>query len=85
MTKTVLKIEGMMCGMCEAHVNDAVRRGFEVKKVRSSHKSGTCEIISAAPLDKEKLYAAVEETGYHVLGVTEEPYTSGFSCLFSHQ
>ena len=85
MTKTILKIDGMMCGMCEAHVNDAVRRGFDVKKVRSSHKSGCCEIISSAPLDKEKLYAAVEETGYHVLGVTEEPYTSGFSRLFSHQ
>ena len=24
MTKTILKIDGMMCGMCEAHVNDAI-------------------------------------------------------------
>ena len=28
MTKTVLKIDGMMCGMCEAHVNDAIRNAF---------------------------------------------------------
>ena len=38
MTKTVLKIDGMMCGMCESHVNDAIRKAFPVKKVTSSHK-----------------------------------------------
>ena len=26
MVKTVLKIDGMMCGMCEAHMNDLIRR-----------------------------------------------------------
>lgn len=30
MTKTVLSIEGMACGMCEAHVNDAIRANFSV-------------------------------------------------------
>ena len=37
MTKTILSIEGMQCGMCEAHVNDAIRNNFAVKKVTSSH------------------------------------------------
>ena len=32
MTKTVLKIDGMMCGMCEAHVNDAIRNAFAVRE-----------------------------------------------------
>ena len=41
MFKTTMKVEGMMCGMCEAHVNDAVRREFpKVKKVTSSHGKG---------------------------------------------
>ena len=31
MIKTILKIDGMMCGMCEAHMNDAVRNAFKVK------------------------------------------------------
>lgn len=31
MIKTVLKIDGMACGMCEAHVNDAIRKAFTVK------------------------------------------------------
>ena len=33
MVKTVLKIDGMMCGMCEAHMNDLIRKNFKVKKV----------------------------------------------------
>lgn len=32
MIKTTLRIGGMMCGMCEAHVNDAIRARFNVKK-----------------------------------------------------
>ncbi len=30
MTKITVKVDGMMCGMCESHVNDA---GYEVKAV----------------------------------------------------
>ena len=37
MIKTTVKVDGMMCGMCESHVNDAVRKAFQVKKVTSSH------------------------------------------------
>ena len=29
MTKTTLKIDGMMCGHCEAHVNDAIRNAYK--------------------------------------------------------
>ena len=33
MIETIVKVEGMMCGMCESHVNEAVRKAFpEVKK-----------------------------------------------------
>ena len=28
MTKTTVKVDGMMCGMCEAHMNDLVRKNF---------------------------------------------------------
>ena len=37
MLKITLGVDGMMCGMCESHVNDAVRKAFPVKKVTSSH------------------------------------------------
>lgn len=38
MIKTTVGIEGMSCGMCEAHINDVVRREFKVKSVKSSVK-----------------------------------------------
>ena len=63
MTKTTLKIDGMMCGMCESHVNDAIRQAFKVKKVNSSHSKGECEIISEEPLDEAKLQEVMEPTG----------------------
>ena len=40
MYQTTVGVDGMMCGMCEAHVNDAVRKAFPVKKVTSSHGRG---------------------------------------------
>ena len=73
MTKTTLKIDGMMCGMCESHVNDCIRSRFNVKKVTSSHSRGETVIISESPLDSEKLKTAITETGYKVLDVKNEP------------
>ena len=37
MEQIIAKIDGMMCGMCESHMNDMVRNNFKVKKVTSSH------------------------------------------------
>ena len=31
MYQTTLKIDGMMCGMCESHINDAIRNAFAVE------------------------------------------------------
>ncbi len=82
MVKTVLEIEGMACGMCEAHVNDAVRKVFPVKKVTSSHAKGRMEILSEQPLEEEKLKVAIEATGYQVTGISSEPYEKkGFSLF----
>ena len=74
MIRTVLEIDGMMCGMCEAHVNDAVRREFKVKKVTSSHKKGITEIISEQAPDKERLTAIITELGYKLNGISDEEY-----------
>ena len=51
MVKTTLKIDGMMCSMCEAHMNDLVRQNCSVKKVTSSAKNGETVVISEEPLD----------------------------------
>ena len=62
MIETIVKVDGMMCGMCESHVNEAVRKAFpEVKRVSSS-------------LDEQKLRDAINATGYEVKGVSSAPY-----------
>lgn len=74
MWKITAKIDGMMCGMCEAHVNDAVRKAFPVKKVSSSHGKGETVIITEEDITEEALGAAVGETGYRLLSMKKEPY-----------
>ena len=74
MVQLTLRIDGMSCGMCESHVNDTIRRKFEVKKVVSSHKKGQTEIITDQPLNEDALRQAVSDTGYMVTAVHTEPY-----------
>ena len=74
MIQTTLNIEGMMCGMCEAHMNDAIRKNFNVKKVTSSHAKGETVVVSEEPLDEAKVQAVVKETGYTLHGVESKPY-----------
>lgn len=82
MIQTIVKVDGMMCGMCELHVNDAVRNAFPVKKVSSSRQKGETEILSEAPLDAAALQKAIEATGYTVSGITERPYEKKGFFLF---
>ncbi len=72
MIQTTLEISGMMCGMCEAHINDAIRSAFPVRKVQSSYKKGKTVIYSEMPLDKEKLRSTINATGYVFLNAKEE-------------
>ena len=74
MEKIVLKVEGMMCGMCESHINDAVRRAFQVKNVTSSHSRGETVILTEKEISEDRLREVIEETGYTVLSLEKEPY-----------
>jgi copper chaperone CopZ len=74
MNKITVKIDGMMCGMCESHVNDAVRKAFSVKKVTSSHEKGEAVILAEEPIPEAQLRAVIDQTGYQVQSVTVEPY-----------
>ena len=74
MVKTVVGINGMTCGMCEAHINDIVRAKFRVKKISSSYRKGEAVVLSEAPLDEERLKRIIAETGYTVTSVVVAPY-----------
>lgn len=74
MVETILKVNGMMCGMCESHINDVVRKTAQVSKVSSSHTRGETVIVSEQELDLEALKQAIAATGYTVTGAETRPY-----------
>jgi copper chaperone CopZ len=74
MVKILVAVEGMMCGMCESHINDAVRAAFPVKKVTSSHTKGQTVILTEQDIDEDALKAAIDKTGYTARSITKEPY-----------
>lgn len=74
MIKITVGVEGMACGMCEAHVNDAVRRAFPVKKVTSSHTKKQTVILAEQVISAEELKSVIGKAGYDVVSVNSEPY-----------
>ncbi len=83
MYKTTLKIDGMMCGMCEAHVNDEIRKTVpDAKKVTSSHSKGESSFISEEVPPVGALKEAIDKTGYTVVSAKTEPYEKKRFGLF---
>ncbi len=75
MVKTFLKIEGMACGMCEAHICETIRKAVPgVKKVTASHKRGEASFLTDAQIDEEALKNAIAATGYTCLSAESSPY-----------
>ena len=67
MEKT-LKIEGMMCGHCEARVKKSLEELPEVQSAEVSHESGTAVVTLSSDLSDEVLKKTVEDQGYTVIG-----------------
>jgi copper chaperone CopZ len=74
MVKITAQIDGMACGMCEAHVQDAVRKAFPVKKVKASSRKRELVIVAPEAIGEAELRSAINPTGYTVTGVSVEPY-----------
>ena len=75
MYKTKLKIDGMMCGMCEAHVNDSIRKALPtVKKLNTSHAKGESEFLTEDKPDTDKLNAALAATGPQAISTETTEY-----------
>ncbi len=82
MNKVTLKIDGMMCGMCEAHINDVIRKNLpDAKKVSSSFKKGESTFLYEGEVDKERLERAIKETGYELKEILTEPYQKKWSLF----
>ena len=63
MIKTTLKIDGMMCSMCEAHINDVIRKAVhDAKKVSASHTKGEASFLTEDAVDEQLLKDAIAAT-----------------------
>ena len=73
MTSTIVKVEGMMCPMCEHHVHNAFIRhlGRQLISVNPSHEKGEVEIVSIEPLPYDQIAAGIAEAGYTAKGIKE--------------
>ena len=74
MWKYTIQVNGMMCGMCENHINDAVRKSLQIKKVSSSRRKNETTVISERELDEDILRDAISATGYEVGEIKKEPW-----------
>ena len=68
MTKT-MKIEGMMCGHCEATVKKALEAIDGVNSAEVSHEAGTAVVELSEGVQDEVLKKAVEDKDYKVLSI----------------
>lgn len=84
MLKITLNIEGMKCPNCENHMNEAIRKNFDVEEVTSSHTKNETVIITENDIDESKLSEIVAEEGYDYKGITKETYEKKgfFSKIF---
>ena len=82
MTK-ILTVEGMMCGMCEAHVNEALRKVPGVKKASASRSKKQAVVECDDTVSDEALLKAVNDTGYEASNVRPAPEKkAGLGGLF---
>ena len=67
--KKTMKIEGMMCGHCEARVKKALEALSEVETAEVSHETGTAVVTLKTETADEVLKKAVEDQDYKVLEI----------------
>ncbi len=64
MNKYILGIDGMACGMCEMHVEDAISKNIKAKKVKASHIKNNVVVITEENLGEEDFKRMLDPTGY---------------------
>ena len=74
MIQTTLKINGMMCAMCEAHICETIRKAIAAaKKVTASKRKQEASFLTEEAVDLDALKAAVDATGYTCMDIRSEP------------
>jgi len=66
-----IKVVGMMCGHCEAHVKKALEAIEGIETAVASHKANMVTITLSSDVDEAVIKAVVEDTGYEYGGIIE--------------
>lgn len=72
MMKITVKVDGMVCGMCETNINEAVKKVFRVRKVTSSHARRETVILTEEQIDDHELKDIIGQAGYGVISIERE-------------
>ena len=68
MAERTIKVEGMMCAHCEAHVKAALEKIKGVDEAAASHEKGEVVLKLSKDVDEKKIAQAVKEAGYTFIG-----------------
>ena len=75
MNRVLVKINGMACGMCEAHINEVIRKAVpDARKVSSSYRKGEASFLTETQVDLVQLREAIDKTGYVSVSAESAPY-----------
>ena len=67
--KKTIRIEGMMCGHCEARVKKILEALEQVDSAEVSHTSGTAVVVLNGEISDEELKSIIEAQDYTVTGI----------------
>ena len=73
MNKYVLGIDGMRCGMCELHVEEAIAKAIKIKKAKASRFKKRVIVFTELNLDQEDFVKALDQTGYRMTSFERMP------------
>ena len=64
-----IKVNGMMCAHCEAHVKKALEAIEGIESAAASHEKNLVMITTSGDVEEAAIKAAVEEAGYEYAGM----------------
>ena len=73
MNKYVLGIDGMLCGMCELHVEEAIAKVIKIKKAKASRFKKQVVVFTELNLDQEDFKKVLDQTGYRITSFERMP------------
>ena len=63
LVRYILSVRGMRCGVCESHIQDIIRKNFDIIKVKANRHKKEVLILAKIPFDESKLAEVINSTG----------------------